>query len=206
MVALTTDESLIAESIISMLFDAGLEEVFSCDKYLYEIVNMLDDEDGCFCSACGATRGCVRHDDLPGWIIKFDLCPERHYTRREARLYKEACQDDIEEFFCPVIPLGIFNGVEFYVAKACECGDYLIAETISDKCSDDEEEKEAIYYSICDGNNCFDYVFPNEGDLYNWLEDHKVNDLHCGNFGIYEGEIVIIDYAGYGSLVDDEVR
>lgn len=36
----------------------------------------------------------------------------------------------------------------------------------------------------------------------NFLEEHKINDLHCGNVGEVGGKPVLIDYAGYDDYED----
>lgn len=199
MVNISADERLIAESIISMLFDMGLEDCFSEKTY----GDFYDFQDECcandFDVASGATRVVVGHDDLEDWVIKFDRKVSNPYTEREAWLYRKAENAGMNEYLCPVIFLGTYQGHDFYLARKCDCNEYEVAETVSAKLATNEEEQEQIYDDILNDSDCVvSYVFNGNYDLEDWLDDNCVNDVHSANIGILNGMFVIIDYAGYG--------
>ena len=40
-------------------------------------------------------------------------------------------------------------------------------------------------------------------DFANFLDDHRINDLHSSNIGIFNGQVKIFDYSGYNSGTED---
>lgn len=42
-----------------------------------------------------------------------------------------------------------------------------------------------------------EYGIPFTNDLFNWMYDHKINDMHAGNVGYIGYRLVCVDYSGY---------
>lgn len=153
----------------------------------------------------GATR-CAIIDDSCDWIVKFDLDGNHEdYCEREARIYREAKNYDVQDMLVPCIDLGFWHGRwHLYAYKRVEdrfCGIGVFS---------DEESKIANKYSSSPLGEKSKSVTI--GLLRDWGSEMmerlnelcinwRINDLHSGNVGYLDNKLVIIDYAGY--LEDD---
>ena len=70
-----------------------------------------------------------------------------------------------------------------------------------------EEQRDEVYDAIHDAEyanteGMLDYACHYMGEelfykFYDFISDYKINDLHAGNWGFYNGTLVVVDYAGY---------
>jgi hypothetical protein len=159
-----------------------------------------------FWASGGATKVCIGHSDLCGWVIKVGYTEnvKKDYATYEYNVYCMAEEAGLAHYFPETIYLGEFYGRPFYVQQEADCDEIQVTsdwcERLRDRYEEDEKEYdvENLWCEIDDMDSLDRamLVFCDE-KLHDFLIDHRVNDLHEGNFGYIRGCMVIIDMAGF---------
>ena len=159
-----------------------------------------------FWASGGATKACIGHSDLCGWVIKVGYTKEvkKDYATYEYNVYCAAEEAGLAQYFPETIYLGECCGRAFYVQQMADCDEDQVTsdwyERLRDQYDEDGEEYDVdnLWREI-DDMDSLDKAMLVFGDnqLCDFLSEHRVNDLHEGNFGYIEGCMVIIDMAGY---------
>ena len=167
----------------------------------------------------GATRGAIvpRDEDF---VIKFDLDFFENFCDTEFKNYQAAKEEELEEFFAEIKPLGEFRILDahmkcFVQTKAEEIYENTAEAQFSpispDDFEDEDEYYEALYdreESVCDMNgDCLpygwadrvidEYGYDEYERLVHFLNEHDINDVHAGNVGFIRERCIIFDYAGF---------
>lgn len=151
----------------------------------------------------GETKACVVSDNLPNWVIKVgfvwtscneedeDYCSDMNYCAVEAENFGRAIDEELDEFFAAIYELCDREDVTFYIQERADPNE----EKTSSTCEE---------YTGTDDNDDYDRLeslFGRSGkleELFAFIMDWKINDLHSGNFGYTtDGRAKIIDYSGY---------
>lgn len=166
----------------------------------------------------GAERRVYTIEGVDGFVFKADRTDtdwreNKCRSRLECYIYMEAKKEGYEEYFAPTYYLGRIGKVSFSLQNTmCVCEDNAynkLCEYIDNNidefqyyCCDDDEEQWIDYNGaisdMCDYEIiCILMGAPRRG-FEDFLDDHRVNDLHTGNYGIDSyGNFVIVDYCGY---------
>lgn len=169
--------------------------------------------------ANGATKMVFIIDVLENWVIKvpFLFTPETasgtfahcDACQAEARIYAEAVENGVSEYFAPTFLYKTVDGVPFYLQVRATCNESVNEDVIFSHVSADYDredfESEDDYYdainSEVDEMDEEDRVIAIFGgwinDLMAFINDRNLNDFHTGNFGFSNGRPVLIDYCGY---------
>ena len=159
-----------------------------------------------FGAAGGASKVCIWHSDLCGWVIKVGYT-ERvaiDYAAREYEVYCAAKEEGLAHYFPKTEFLGTFNDRAFYVQEYAECDENQVTSDWYERVSDRFEELGEDYDSdtVWSEIDCLDdwekvdLCFHNE-KLCNFLMDNRVGDFHEGNFGYIGSRMVIVDFSGW---------
>ena len=159
-----------------------------------------------FRASGGATKLCISHPDLQGWVIKvgFNQEVKHDYATIEYNNYCLAEEAGFAQYFPETVYLGEFGGRAFYVQMECECDEEQVTSDWYERLRDGhEEDGEDIdpdrlwdeVYDMDDDQKAF-LMFQNN-QLCHFLWENGIGDLHEGNFGYYNGCPVIIDFSGY---------
>lgn len=154
----------------------------------------------------GATKVCITHSDLINWVIKVGYTEnvKKDYAAYEYNVYCAAEEAGLAQYFPKTIYLGEFCGRSFYVQQRADCNEDQVTFDWYDRLRDQYDEEGAEYDPDClwDELDCMEVedkarlCFGDEA-LCSFLWEHKVGDLHEGNFGYIRGCLVIIDMAGF---------
>ena len=154
----------------------------------------------------GATKVCITHSDLINWVIKVGYTEnvKKDYAAYEYNVYCAAEEAGLAQYFPKTIYLGEFCGRSFYVQQRADCNEDQVTFDWYDRLRDQYDEEGAEYDPDClwDEIDCMEaedkarLCFGDEA-LCNFLWEHKVGDLHEGNFGYIRGCLVIVDFSGY---------
>ena len=159
-----------------------------------------------FWASGGATKACIGHEDLPGWVIKVGYTKgvSKDYATYEYSVYCAAEEAGLEYYFPKTVYLGECCGRAFYAQQKADCDENQVTsdwyERLRDRYDEDGEEYDPDY--LWDELDCMEaedkarLCFGDEA-LCSFLWEHKVGDLHEGNFGYIRGCLVIVDFAGY---------
>ena len=124
------------------------------------------------------------------------------HAAREAQIYQEARSVHLEQFFVPCEKIGEISSLDVFEMELVEVGEDLVTSDMWQKCSGSMSGEE-ISGAIDDDDCYIEYLFPfyysdeEMTQLYDFISELKINDLHSGNIGYENGRIVIIDYSGY---------
>ena len=159
----------------------------------------------------GAAKKCLFHEEFDNCVVKFCL-EDFDYCEREYTNYLAAIEKGFNDFFPYTDYLGYFNGIKFFVQEQAYCDNEAISSIwyhaiLEDYIPEEEDENEYILnekildllYDLEDEQRV-SYCFGYNEKLLDFLDEYCINDLHDGNFGYIDGEIVIIDFSGYGFL------
>lgn len=159
-----------------------------------------------FWATGGATKVCIGHPDLSGWVIKVGYTENVHkdYATYEYNVYCMAEDAGLARYFPETEYLGEFCGRPFYVQQMAQCDEDQVTSDWYDRLRDQYDEEGAEYDPDClwDELDCMEaedkarLCFGDEA-LCSFLWEHKVGDLHEGNFGYIRGCLVIVDFSGY---------
>jgi hypothetical protein len=202
---LTYNEREIANIIIEALVEYGLNEYLSQDNVWDWF---CENKMRCmgFWASNGATKTCIGHEDLEGWVIKVGHTSGvgLNYARLEYDNYREAVACGLAYYFPETYYLGEFGGQSFFLQQEVECDEDQVTsdwyERLRDSYDEDGEEYDVDQLwdeisNLEDDEKAF-LMFHN-GELSHFLCENRINDLHEGNFGYINGRCVIIDFSGY---------
>ena len=174
----------------------------------------------------GATRFVIYERENPNFVLKFlreDDDDEINYNEIETVVYEYAEKEKISEFFAWSYKLFDFdfNGkiLPIYAMEFVESDEDNIYEDSDNYqfklfCKEegldpeDEESREKFDDNYCcvSGTNAMlefaeDYWGEEEfNSVSDLLRRANIHDLHCGNWGYRDNQLVIIDYAGYDNV------
>lgn len=151
----------------------------------------------------GATKVCISSKALPNWVIKVSFTypneEETSYCDIEATNYQDAIKKGLDEFFAATYHLIDEKPSERY--RVNSVGFY-----IQERAEPNEEKTSATccgYIGHDDGDDWdrLETFFHDSGkldELFSFIKDWDINDLHSGNFGYTkEGKVKVIDFSGY---------
>lgn len=205
---LTDYEREVAITLVKALCEYGLTENLAqygehgtenwfCDNNL---------RDAGFWASSGATKVCIGHDDLCGWVIKVGYTEnvKKDYATYEYNVYCAAEEAGLAQYFPKTLYLGEFYGRPFYIQQEADCDEDQVTsdwyERLRDQYDEDGEEYDidSLWCEIDDMDSLDKVMLVfGDGELCDFLSEHRVNDLHEGNFGYIRGCMVIIDMAGF---------
>lgn len=219
---LTEQENNTVKEICDTLLAHKFAKVLNHTMDLYDWTNNYKPEE--FSVFAGCSKIVIVTELLQNWVLKFDKNLGSPAWRRNVRAedeveyYKDAVAANVSEYF-PASILHRFNDdFDCVIQERAICNEdrfsnefYSYAETVynswQENCEDENEDSEYDRTDrICDikdelsdeerlcaifGNKC--------GNLIEFVEQHHINDLHEGNYGVsvVDHRTVIIDFCGY---------
>ena len=164
-------------------------------------------------------------------VFKFPNIPAKHgssidYCLVEARNYRAAVEKHLDKYFAwcdKLFDVYTPNGYyPIYVMEKVNCDEQSINEELMNWFDsnydepDSKDEKEMIEYEdtlqeFSDGSSVavdlwFESIFPDDYmRLIQFFATNFIDDIHSGNLGYRNGEIVITDYCGYRALFDSKL-
>ena len=206
---ITTNERNIATSLIRELVNLGLTDNLawygdnSAEEWFWENRAVLSD----YWFSSGATKACISHPDLCGWVIKVGYTEHvsKDYATVEYNNYCAAIEEGLAQYFPETVYIGEFDGCAFYAQEAAECDEDLVTSKWYYKLRDqyiEDGNENPNDEEIWDEIDCYDddeKVFLSFGNnqLCNFIWSRDINDLHEGNFGYIGDRMVIIDFSGF---------
>lgn len=186
---------LVEKGICGVRSQSSMEDLFNNELY-----------DTGFDMWTGVTKACFTHEDLGEWVIKvgFNKGVSKDYARVEYENYKAAIESQLGWYFPFTDFLCEFEGVEFYIQERAECCEeaitsnwYDLISALYEESGRDPEEIDiwSEVYELEDVEK-IDLMF-NDSALNSFLREHRIGDLHEGNFGFIGDRTVIIDFSGY---------
>lgn len=173
----------------------------------------------------GATRFVIFEKENPNFVLKFlrEDDGEINYNEIETVIYEYSEKEKISEFFAWSFKLFDFdfNGknLPIYVMEFVDSDEDIIYDDSNNYqfklfCEEEgldpenEESREKFdnddNYHVGGTDAMLEFAEDYWGEevfnsVSSLLERANVNDLHCGNWGYRDNQLVIIDYAGYGN-------
>ena len=174
----------------------------------------------------------VIYDDYCDYVLKVATDIADDYCGTEARIYADAVKLGIDCCFAQCEKLMTYTEGrwewDIYMMEFCECGYDMVAEKTDNfqyrsylaktGKPDTRETEEEFYdsYDTSDGQctsgmiayavDCWRLPLPKLEALLKLLAEYRVNDLHCGNWGYIDGQLVLVDYSGYGEFEEREFK
>ena len=156
----------------------------------------------------GATKCVLIPWDLD-WVIKFNYPGEKNdYCSREYENYVAAEEAGYAKYFAEVVYLYEVDGLAFYAQRKVVCEEYEADSRLYDSLRRSYEEDgrfvdEDTLWNEVEDLEAADRVtiLYDDFDFGNFIMERRINDLHSANFGIYNDDIVIIDFSGFGCQV-----
>lgn len=203
----TDYEIEIAKTLVEALVEYGLTDHLASRGSNATSSWFLDNDLGelGFWGSGGATKVCIGHVDLKGWVIKVGYTDTRFdHATIEYNNYCLAEKASLTEFFPTTVYLGDFCGRAFYIQEEAECDEDVISSSWLD-CLLSRYEKIGEDYdceNLWDEIDAMDdeekaYLTFENHSLCDFLIEHDIGDLHEGNFGYIDGRMVIVDFGGY---------
>jgi hypothetical protein len=198
-IELKEKEIAIIEKVVSTVCAIGRDKHFN-QKFDMAFINT--------CYTNGADKMVILPKELENWVIKFGISiNDNEMCMREVENYQKAVQEGYDMYLAPCYFYTKKNGFVFTIQRKCKCEecryDDMFYEATASNYDKADFETEDDYYEAVNAatDDCDDYdrtmaVFDNK-ELYWWLQDNNINDLHCGNFGLLDEVDVIVDYSGY---------
>ena len=205
---LTVYEREIATTLVEALVEYGLTEYLAeygehCTQHWF--LNNKLNEMGFWVSS-GASKVCIGHNDLCGWVIKVGYTEKVScdYATVEYNVYRLAEEAGLAHYFPKTVYLGEFGGRAFYVQEYADCDEYAVSsdwyERLRDEYDEDgiEYDSDTLWDTIDEMDTCEKALlcFHNQ-ELCNFLIENEIGDLHEGNFGYINGYMVIVDFSGW---------
>jgi hypothetical protein len=208
----TSWERDIAIGIVEQLIGHGLAaQNYTKTSASYSLWDWMDREhlfENGFSYADGATKAVIFHSDLDSYVIKFRLpCEAKDYCARELANYTAAEEAGLSYYFAATEYLCEREGIVFYLQEQVICDEEVDSELCEKlQCQYDESgtsyDMDSLWYDI-EEMSASERVLLLYGskELADFINDRRINDLHCGNFGLDGDHYVMIDYSGFGSGV-----
>lgn len=160
----------------------------------------------------GCSKYCLMNPFFENYVIKFSL-GSFDYCEREYKNYWAAVDNHLEEYFPYTVFLGDLNGLKLYIQEKAICDSETISSIWYNKIYEgywsEEDAKEAaqsgeIWNMIDDLDDYerVEYVYDDD-KLWEFLDEYRINDLHEGNFGYVGERLVIIDFSGFGTFMEN---
>lgn len=121
------------------------------------------------------------------------------YCSREVALYKSALERHIEDYFVDSVCVSLIHGIPLYVSDFCRLIDDDAEKLVgvSDFVLGEFDVPQSVELRFV-----LDWGIDARDELYDFLDDHGINDLHNDNWGIgCDGKVRILDYSGYFSII-----
>ena len=159
-----------------------------------------------FWASGGATKTCIGHSDLCGWVIKVGhtIDVKHNYARMEYENYRAAKECGLGHYFPETYYLGEFDGQSYFIQQMADCDEDQVTSDWYERLRDsyDEDEEEYDVDRLWDEIDNMDddekaFLMFQDGELCHFLCEHRINDLHEGNFGYICGCAVIVDFSGF---------
>ena len=159
-----------------------------------------------FGASGGASKICIWHDDLTNWVIKVGYTSgvKMDYAAKEYENYCLAEMAGLAHYFPKTIYLGEFGGRPYYVQEWAECSEDAVSSTWYERLRDRYEEEgdecdcDSLWNEIDDmDDDQKAFLSFGDNELCQFLWDHRIGDLHEGNFGYVGGRMVIVDFSGW---------
>lgn len=128
------------------------------------------------------------------------------YCGLEAEYFAEAKQLGLGEFFAATEFVMYYNGISIYKAERAEVSFERLSSDLYEKLESNGMEEEEILNTIDEADSLcefMDWLIPYYTDtdkadeLFEFLNESGINDLHSGNIGYIGDRLVLIDYSGY---------
>lgn len=194
-----------------------LDEIF--DFYNYKTINADDilsmAEDKNINMDWGATRFCFWHEDCPEVIKIINFVDTSYdYCADEIKRYTDACKYGIQKMLLPIRKYGVYEreNITLY-AQPCFHYDNTSKKDFEVLRFQQMDKSQAMYKFLTKHKNEILYQMHASQDniqflsgvyslgaihrFFIWAHKNNVQDLHRGNFALYKGKPVIIDYANY---------
>ena len=205
---LSIQDREIAITIVNALVEYGLTDHLAqygehCTEDWF-FFNKLGKEG--FSASGGATKICIWHEDLHGWVLKVGYTQgvKHDYATVEYNNYCKAEEAGFAQYFPETIYLGEFGGRAFYVQAECDCDEDQVTSDWYERLRDGYEEDGEEYdpdrlWDEIDGMDDDEKAFLmfRDSGFCQFLWQNGIGDLHEGNFGYYRGCAVIIDFSGF---------
>ena len=216
-----------ATELLEVLFKFGFEKVMAdFTRYNYEEwvrkvlssnadVSYSDESDDCYifsdgsCDvhiAGGASKVAFWTDESDS-VFKMGFNKLRcDYCGLEAEYFAEAKRLGLEDFFAGTEFVMYYNGIRIYKAERAEVSFERLSSDLYGKLEDNGMDEETIRDTIEEADSCcefLDWLVPYYTDndkadeLFEFLNENNINDLHSGNIGYIGNRLVLIDYSGY---------
>lgn len=169
--------------------------------------------------ATGATRLVVWDEENPDYVAKIALAvDDEKYNQHEVELYRAAVEAGLEEHFAWCEEIYCYGERSVYAMEYLECNyDDIDSESYEwgfkrycssanlDPNSDDSREKYGdVYWQSADYEELvLDWfedklIKPIAAKFDSFIYEYEISDVHPGNIGRRNGQLVLCDYAGYG--------
>ena len=205
---LTFNDREIANVLVEALVQYGLNDhLAQCgEKSTWGWFRDNNLESVGFWASGGATKSCIGHEDLCGWVIKVGhtIDVKHNYARMEYENYRAAKELGLQRYFPETYYLGEFGGQSYFIQQMADCDEDQVTsdwyEKLRDSYDEDEEEYDVdrLWNEI---DNMDDdekaFLMFQDNELCHFLFEHRINDLHEGNFGYIRGCAVIVDFSGF---------
>ena len=149
----------------------------------------------------GSSKVCFWDRFLGDWVIKVGLRNlSMNYAEVEYEVYLEAKKCELEQYFPITIFLGELEGIKFYLQQRAEYAPEQVHSKLIERVSELEGyDSYTLAWNVADDLETEDrvmFLFEDER-LADFILSNGINDLHEGNFGYIDGELVIIDFSGW---------
>ena len=145
-------------------------------------------------------------EDLERWVIKVASRDsyQRDWCQREFQNYCAAVNEKLGFYFAAMEPLITISGFTFYLQEKLFCDEGVDSE-LFDSLKEEYENSGTDYdvdnlYNEIDDMDASErvYILYGNSELAAFISEHRINDLHSGNFGLRDGMYIMIDYSGFG--------
>lgn len=219
---LTHNEEVRALDVIYTLLNKGFDEVIGISTPCKTLHDWETDNEELIENmkigfSTGMTKMVILDNLNTRWVIKTDLCGDdyKRYCKLEARNYKRACEQNIEECFAATYYFTTVNNYDFFIQERVNIDDgyneevfyqYVSRDIDPSEYENKDEYREKISDMACDMNDeerIYAMLDENgyNGDIeeiVRFIDDNDINDLHAGNWGVTtDGFTVMVDYSGF---------
>lgn len=214
-------ETIYRDCIQELIDNYRFGEFLDCELSFYQWTKEVNDKlyDFGYFLATGACRCIITREDW-SFVLKFtydtDDCV--NYCENERYLYEKAKERGIEKAFAACEYVGKFGAYDIYVMDKCSCNEdsmenasweYQFKRFCEEEGLDPQSNEAYDEFSdVC--CECYEQECMLELASSHWgkamyhavkdfIADFGINDCHCGNWGWHKDDLVIVDYAGYGT-------
>lgn len=205
---MSMEDRKIAMEMVQKLLNCGIIEAITNKKAKYGIYNWYREttlrQDG-ISYADGATKA-VFIDSVFNWVIKISLPGnDGDYCAREYENYCLATERGLDYYFAACDRLIEIDGITFYAQQYVECDEGVDSEIYEKIRPDSDNDVDTLWREV-EEMEAWDRVMAlyNDDALGQFIEERRINDLHCGNFGIAGDHYVMIDYSGWKVFSEED--